>query len=293
MKDNFKKFVSNVYSYMARPEMLTLPSSLAYYFFLALVPIVSFLLMLAARLNLSTNYIVMFIEKNFSRELVSMITPMITNPAFTSGFIIYSLVAFYIVSNGANAIIIASNAIYNLKNKSYIPRRLKAFGLTIVIFILFTFLLIVPVFGEQLIDIFVSIGFNNILTDILRMIYPVIRIPLSLLVIFIAMKWIYVIAPDEKIRSKYVTKGSLFTTIGWVIATIIYSYYIKHFAKYNLYYAGLSIIVMLLIWLYLLALIFVLGLSMNYKNTEEQIEKTNAIKLKELEEKVRASKGQN
>ena len=91
MKEKFKKFVSNVYSYMNKPEMLTLPSSLAYYFFLALVPIVSFLLMLAARLNLSTNYIVDFIEKNFSKDLVTMITPMITNPEFSLGFIIYLL----------------------------------------------------------------------------------------------------------------------------------------------------------------------------------------------------------
>lgn len=290
MKQRFKKFVSKVYSYMGKPEMLTLPSSLAYYFFLALVPIASFILLIATNLNLSTNYLANFFEKNFSTEIVELITPMITNQSFSIGYIIYLIVTFYIVSNGANAIIIASNAVFGLNNKNFFHRRLKAFGLTLVIFVLFTFLLIVPVFGEQLINILISIGFDNALTDILQMIYPVLRIPLSLLVIYFAIKWIYIIAPDEKLKSKYVTKGAIFTTIGWIIATFTYSYYIKHFAKYNLYYAGLSIIVTLLIWLYFLAFIFVLGLSMNYQNTEEQIEKTNTIKLKELEEKVKASK---
>ena len=45
-----------------------------------------------------------------------------------------------------------------------------------------------------------------------------------------------------------------------------------------------------MVWFYILAFIFVIGLSLNYRSVEEQIEKTNSIKLKELEEKVRASK---
>ena len=45
-----------------------------------------------------------------------------------------------------------------------------------------------------------------------------------------------------------------------------------------------------MIWLYFLAFIFVMGLSFNYNTVEENIEKTNAIKLKEIEEKVKMSK---
>ena len=48
-----------------------------------------------------------------------------------------------------------------------------------------------------------------------------------------------------------------------------------------------------MIWFYFLAFIFVLGLSMNYQSSEEDIEKTNAIKLKEIEEKVRINKINN
>ena len=33
-------------------------------------------------------------------------------------------------------------------------------------------------------------------------------------------------SPDEKVKSKDVTSGALFTTITWVFAAKIYSYYI-------------------------------------------------------------------
>lgn len=285
-----KKLINKAFGYMNKPEMLTLPSSLAYYFVLAIVPITSFLLMIASNLKISTNYLTTFFEKNFSSELASLLTPLVTNQTFSIAFLIYVLVALYIVSNGADQIIVASNTIFNIENKNFFKRRIKALLLTLVLFILFTFLLVVPLFGEQLINLIIKIGFDNIVIEVIKTLYPILNVPLTLLVIYLTIKWIYVLAPDEKIKSNYVTKGAIFTTIGWFIITLGYSFYIKNFATYNLYYAGLSTIVILMIWFYFLGYIFVIGLSMNYQSTEKEIEKTNAIKLKEIEEKVKSNK---
>lgn len=60
MLDRFKVFCKNLYDMMMKPEMLTLPSSLAYYFVLAVVPIISILLLIATEFNLSTSYITEF-----------------------------------------------------------------------------------------------------------------------------------------------------------------------------------------------------------------------------------------
>ena len=290
MFNDIKKYIFRVIELMKKPEMLTLPASLAYYFVLAIVPIISILIIIAANLSLPTDFITNFFQKNFSEELVSFITPIITSQGFSIGYIIYLIIAFFLVSNGSDAIIVTSNTIFNIKNKSFINRRLKACLLTILLFFLLTFMITVSVFGEQLISISISLGLNSAAIKTIELLYPILNVPLSLLIIYMGIKYIYIIAPDEKIKSHYVIKGSLFTTIGWVLTTIGYSYYIKHFAKYNLYYAGLSSLVILMVWFYLLAVIFVIGLSMNYQIAENEIEKTNTIKLKELEEKVKASK---
>lgn len=290
MLDRFKVFCKNLYDMMMKPEMLTLPSSLAYYFVLAVVPIISILLLIATEFNLSTSYITEFLESNFSSELASLVTPILTNQGLSFGFVVYILVAFFIVSNGADAIIVASNMIFNIENKNYFVRRMKAFVLTLVLFLLFTFMLVVPVFGEQILTVLTYIGFNNKIIDVLKMLYPVLNVPLTLFVMYLGIKLIFIIAPDEKIKSKYVNKGAIFTTVCWFLVTLVYSYYIKHIATYNIYYAGLSIIVTLMVWFYFLAFIFVLGLSFNYNTVEKKIEETNAIKLKEIEEKVKMSK---
>ena len=290
MLGKFKEFSRNVYDIMMKPEMLTLPSSLAYYFVLSIVPIISLLLMIASSFNLSTSFLTEFFENNFSSELVKMITPLVTNQSFSIGFVMYILVAFFLASNGSDAIIVTSNQIFNIDNKTYFRRRIKAFFLTIILFTLFTFMLIVPVFGEQLINIAAHIGFNSNVTDALKMLYPVLNLPITLIVLYFGIKLIFIIAPDEKIKSSYVNKGAIFTTLCWVIVTNVYAYYVKHIATYSVYYAGLSTIVMLMVWFYFLAFVFVMGLSFNYRSQIEHVEKTNAIKLKEIEEKVKASK---
>lgn len=291
MKDKIIDFFKNVRMYMKKPEMFTLPTSLAYYFALAVVPIISITLIIATNLSIPTSYLTNFFQNNFSTEMADLLTPMVTGGGFTIGFIVYLIVAFFIVSNGANAIIVASNTIFNIKNKSFFKRRLKALLITLLLILLLIFMLVVPVFGEQLINIIKGLGFeSNKVVMYIEFIYPYFNIPVSLLMVYIMIKLIYVIAPDETIKGKYVTKGAVFTTIGWVIITRLYSWYINTMSVYNLYYAGLSTIIMFMIWFYFLAFIFVLGLSMNYQTTEENIEKTNAIKLKEIENKVKASK---
>ena len=114
MLGKFKEFSRNVYDIMMKPEMLTLPSSLAYYFVLSIVPIISLLLMIASSFNLSTSFLTEFFENNFSSELVKMITPLVTNQSFSIGFVMYILVAFFLASNGSDAIIVTSNQIFNI-----------------------------------------------------------------------------------------------------------------------------------------------------------------------------------
>ena len=107
---------------------------------------------------------------------------------------------------------------------------------------------------------------------------------------FFIIKLVYVIAPDEKIRGKYVNRGALFTTISWLIVTVLFSYYINNIAQYNLVFGNLANIVILLLWFYLLAFIFVIGLYLNRKKTEAGIDKTNRIKLDEIRKKIEEEK---
>ena len=84
----------------------------------------------------------------------------------------------------------------------------------------------------------------------------------------------------------------MFTTISWLVVTMIFSYYINNIANYNLIYGSLANVVILLFWLYILAYIFVIGLFLNRKNTEVAKKRTNKRALEEIRKKVIESQKQ-
>ena len=67
----------------------------------------------------------------------------------------------------------------------------------------------------------------------------------------------------------------------WVILTYIYSAWINNFASYATYYGSLSNIAILMLWLYWLCFVFVIGLCLNVKVENEELEKTGVIKNQE------------
>ena len=291
MFEKLKVFFKNLIDIMKRKEMLILPGHLAFYFVLSVVPIITIIFFVATSFNLSLNVITNFIEVNFSKEVLNIIYPILDNTGFTIGNIVFLCIAFFLASNGFDSIIIASNAIFNLNNSRYIKRRIKAMIMTLLMVLLFTFILIVPLFGETILGILINFTKeDNLLINAFNVLYPVLNIPLTFLVVFIFIKIVYTIAPDDVIPSKYVNKGTIFTTICWILITVIYSYYIRNFAHFNTYYGGLSSIVILMMWFYFMAYVFVVGLAFNHINVEERIEKTNTMKLDEIQKKVKATK---
>jgi membrane protein len=76
-------------------------------------------------------------------------------------------------------------------------------------------------------------------------------------------------APDTVVKSKETTKGAIFTTIGWILSTEIYSFYVSYFARYNLLYGSVANLLILFLWIYLLSYIFMLGMALNVSSREE------------------------
>ena len=72
----------------------------------------------------------------------------------------------------------------------------------------------------------------------------------SVFIIFLFIEILFTMAPDKKIQAREVNKGAIFTSIGFVIVTYIYSAYTTNFAKYDVFYGNLASIVVLMIWFY-------------------------------------------
>lgn len=279
LKNKLDEFWHNFITVLLRPEMAILPGQLAFFFVLAVVPTITLISYGASLLNLSTDFIFNFMSNAFSQDIAGLL--LNTSDAAVGGLnlLILIIAGYYIASNGPASIIITSNTIYGEKQSSFLRRRIKALVMTFFLVLLFIFMLIVPVFGDKIIELVQYVNLNSSITKRITLIFKMLQGPITWLIIYFFIKVLYTLAPNKQIKSKSVGYGAVFTSVGWILATGIYSYYINNIAHYSTFYGGLANIAILMLWFYLLAYIFTIGMALNYRKEEVELEKTGTLKL--------------
>jgi membrane protein len=74
---------------------------------------------------------------------------------------------------------------------------------------------------------------------------------------------LYYFGPYRKQRWHYVWRGATLATILWLLATLAFSWYVRHLARYNVMYGSIGAGIALLVWMYLNALIALIGCEFN------------------------------
>jgi membrane protein len=74
---------------------------------------------------------------------------------------------------------------------------------------------------------------------------------------------LYYFGPNRKQRWHFVWPGAILATLAWLIATTVFAWYVRNIARYNVMYGSIGAAIALLVWMYLLALIALVGCEFN------------------------------
>ena len=261
-----RDFIFKIFKLLMRPEMRILPGQLAFFLVMTIIPLVAVIATMAAALSISTETIRVAISSSVPNEIATIINSIISGNGINFNIIIFYFSAFLLASNGTYSMINISNEIYKVKPNTIIKRRIKAIIMTFILVGLFLFLIAVPVFGTNIFDILKQIAGDGKIVIIIQNILHILKYPIILLILFFNIDLMYILSPDEEIPTKTTTKGAIFTSIGWILSTEIFAFYIEKFTQYDLFYGSISNILILLLWVYLLSYIFVLGMVINAGN---------------------------
>lgn len=263
-----KKFIKKIRKMIMKPEMKILPGQLAFFLVLSIIPIIVLVGFICSMINVSLDNVINAINNVLPEGISEILVPFINGEGLniTLGFTM--IIGFLLASNGPHSIIITSNTLYGIKHSSYLARHIKAFLLTILLVSLFIFNMIVLAFGNHIIHFIFDLEIFSSVSSYIYQIFVWLKWPLGFLIVYIIVKLIYTIAPDERIPSRYNTRGSIFTTVLWSLVTVGYSYYVTHFNNYNVFYGSLTNIALLMLWIYILSYILVLGMAINVHDYE-------------------------
>ncbi len=263
MIEKLKSYLKKIFKIIRKPAMSILPGQLAFSFVLTIIPVIALIAIIASTFSISLDTITKAISSNFPKAVSDLLLPLINGRGFDLSVLVYLLTAFWLASTGAYSVITASDVIYNIRKKNEIEKRIKSIIMTFFIISLVLFMIVIPAFGDFIFEFIANLKIFNKISKEILIIYYILKYPLSFMYIYIIIKILYTIAPSKDIKSKSVTRGSIFTTIMWMIATQVYSFWVLNVAHYDIFYGSISNIIILLMWVYILAYIFVIGLVIN------------------------------
>jgi len=245
-------------------RLLELAGNIAYYVFLALFPFLIFLFGLFS-------YIPRFIESIEESlalvlpaqivNLISEIVSEVLNDTNTALFSFAMLATIWSTMQGAKSLITGVNRAYGvIETRSFLAKIGNVLFVIIGVpfFAIMNFFLIVV--GKILLEQFTSF-FNlpnqiYLMIDILR--YAVLIV---LLIIYFALFYKFIPNLHRPFRKGLI--GALFTTLGWIVVSLLFSYYVNNFANYTPIYGSLGSIIVLLLWINLSSVIILMGAEIN------------------------------
>ena len=266
-----RDFILKIFKFLLKPEMRILPGHLAFFLVMTIIPMVALLITFAAALSLSTDSVKVAIESTLPSQVASIIESITVGNGISFNLLVFFFSAFLLASQGTYSMINISNEIYKVEPKNFLKRRMKAIVMIFIMVLLFLFLLAVPVFGTTIFDLIIKIIGVNQVSLFLRNFLALLKYPITILILFTNIKLMYIIAPDEEIPSKTINKGAMFTTIGWILSSEIFAFYIETFTNYNVFYGSVSNVLILLLWVYLLSYIYVFGMIINASEFKKEL----------------------
>ncbi len=254
------EFGKEVYKRFNNVDVTGMSAQLAYFFLLSLFPFLLFLVTLLGYLPLESDSVLGFLDTYLPEEVSSMLESNLTNLLNnqSGGLLSISIIgAIWTASKGVNALTLAFNKAYNVKeDRSFIVSRAISIGLTIALVLTIAVALLLPIFGKAIGEFVFS--FIN-MSDGFVQVWNALRWTLSSVILFIVLYVLYTLAPNKKIKLREAFWGVVFATFSWQIVSLGFSYYVSTLGNFSATYGSLGTVIVLMLWFYLSGIIIMLG----------------------------------
>lgn len=171
------------------------------------------------------------------------------------------IAAAYFAASGVEALRVALNRAYREKEtRSLIYRRTQSLGFVLVAAIGMTAISILLVIAPLALKI--AEGWAPWIAPYTGTI-SLWRYSIAIIVLVFGLFSVHLWLPDGKRPFVLILPGIGLTLIAWVVSALVFASYLARFANYFSTYAGLASIMIALVFLYILAAIFIVGAEIN------------------------------
>jgi len=260
--------ISFIYKEAMKDDIVTRANSIAFNFFISLFPAVIFLFTLLPMFPVTADYISIFKDSTqdfLPQQAHLYLFDTIEGVASIKRGGLQSVSFLFAVifsSSGMLALMYGFNKSYEVvfKQRTYLKNRIVAIFLTILIgtvFLISTFMII---FGEPVLEFLINKlsleGYSATVFLISKWIF-------SLAIVYLGITLIYRYGSAMREKVKWINTGAILATILSIISSLLFSFFINNFGRYNEIYGSIGALLVLLLWIQINAFVVLVGFELN------------------------------
>lgn len=236
----------------------------SFFMLLSIFPMIMLFLNIISHTNLPESLVPAIIDGYAPSMVRSFLLQIVSElQTKTSGAVISitALLAIWSASKGALSIIFGMREILDAtKEKNYFVLRFYSIIYTIILIISLVLALVLLVFGNKIFSHFVD------MYSFLHALEPLYTFSRYLIVMFIFTLFfisMYKMGGNKRYKFMDLLPGAMFTALGWMIFSYIFSIYVDNFSNYSYMYGSLTAVIIIMLWMYFCMYIMFIGAEIN------------------------------
>ncbi|MFY0631336.1 MAG: YihY/virulence factor BrkB family protein [Flavobacteriaceae bacterium] len=245
--------------------LTTRASGIAYSFFMAIFPFMLFVLTLIPYIPID----------GFQESLMTLISEILPPKTFSdvdtvlldiiknkkAGWLSFGFLAsIFLMTNGVNAIFGGFEFSYHVKEARNF---LRAYFLSMLVSLIMALFLIITVTLTVFYKLLLDAAINKAWIENETLWLSFGRGALFVFMIFTIVSILYKYGIKTGKHSRFLSPGSVFTTILSILTFYLFAYYVNEFAQYNKLYGSIGTLLILMLFIWLNAIILLLGFELN------------------------------
>lgn len=256
--------------------LVTRASSIAFNLLMAILPATIFLFTLIPFIPIP----------NFQEELIKLFENILPNNAFNflentlvdvvthrSGSLLLIMFFATIIfsTNGIHAVIHAFVVTsHSFKPRSWVNQRKISVILLLIGVMMIALAGFMIIFGKTAVNRLVELDIleKSLVISVLILLKWIVIV----LLMFIAISFLYYLAPAKRSEFKFISPGSTLATVLFIITSLGFSAYVNNFGQYNKLYGWIGTLMVILVWLYLNSIALLIGFELNVSINDARTE---------------------
>lgn len=266
---SLRQLIHRVWICSFEDEIFDRAAELAYYFLFSLFPALIFLSamfgLFATTRTQSNVELMLYLSKVIPPGAFGIVASAFTTTAkgATTGKVFFgAITALWAATYGMSSAQTILNSVFRVKeSRAYWKAKLIALCLTLAIFILVFFSMLLLLLGDYLIKLGTSDWLFN---ESILIAWKVVQVVAALFFMSLVFSFTYHWGPDRKGHKwKWISPGSIVGIAGWLAVSIGFRIYLHFFNSYALLYGSVGTVIILLTWFYVSGLMLLLGAEIN------------------------------